>query len=104
MGFKAISVGSLFLNFTKGKIKLVHSTRPLVFIQGSKECARKILEVIGYKDFRLVYAGVVEDMGRSVNPNEVRGVGGIYWKEISHKQLSDVTTGKWMFGCSTNLN
>ena len=43
-------------------------------------------------------------MGNIVNPKEVRGYGGIYWKEIFHKQLSGATTGKWMFGCSTNLN
>ena len=104
MGFKATIVGSLLLDFTKGKIKLLHSTRPLVFIQGSTDYVRKILEVIGDKYFRLICAGVVEDMGRNVNPNEVRGVGGIYWKEISHKQFPGVTTGKWMFGCSTNLN
>ena len=104
MGFKVTNVGSLLMKFTKGKIKLVHSTRPLVFIQVSTDYVKKILEVIGDKYFRLICAGVVEDMGRSVNPNEVRGVGRLYWKEISHKQLSDVTTGKWMFGCSTNLN
>ena len=75
----------------------------LAFIQGSTDYIRKILEVIGDKYFRLIYAGVVEDMGRSVNPNEVRGFGGIYWKEISEKQLLGVTTGKWMFGCNTNM-
>ena len=87
MGFKATSVGSLLLDLTKGKIKSLHSTLPLVFIQGSTDYVRKILEVIGDKHFRLICAGVVEDMGRSVNPNEVRGVGRLYWKEISYKQF-----------------
>ena len=52
----------------------------------------------------LICTGLVEDMGRSVKPNEVRGFGGIYWKEISHKQLLGVTTVKWMLGSITNLN
>ena len=40
----------------------------------------------------------------SVKPKEVRGFGGLYWKETSHKQFSGSTTVKWMFGCSINLN
>ena len=73
--FEATSVGILLLNFTKGKLKLVHSPRPLVFIQGSTDYVRKILKVVGDKYFRLICSGVAEDMGRSVKPDEVRGFG-----------------------------
>ena len=75
MGFKATSVGSLLLDLTKGKIKSLHSTLPLVFIQGSTDYVRKILKVVGDKYFRLICSGVAEDMGRSVKPDEVRGFG-----------------------------
>ena len=57
------------MNFTKVKLKLVHPARLLVFIQGSTDYTRKILEVIGDKYCQLVYAGVVEDMGISVKHN-----------------------------------
>ena len=45
--FEATSVGILLLNFTKGKLKLVHSTQPVFFIQCSTDYVSKILEVIG---------------------------------------------------------
>ena len=91
------------LNSTKGNLKLVKSTGLLVFIQGSTDFIRKILDVIGEKDCRLICAWVVEDMGKSAKPSEARVFGGLYWKEISRRQFSGVTKEKWMFGCSTNL-
>ena len=65
------------MNFTKSKLKLVHSTQTLVFIQGSTDYVRNTMDAVGDKDCQFIWAGVVEDMGRSVNTKEVRGLGDI---------------------------
>ena len=96
-------MGRSLLNFTKGKLKLVQSTQPLIFIQGATDYIRNILEVIRDKYCWLIRAGIVEDIGRSVNPNEVRYFGDIYWKEIPHNKFLGATTGKWMFDCIKNM-
>ena len=66
--FESTRVGSSLTNFTKCKLNLVHSTRTLFFFQGYRDYVRNIWEVVGDKYCWLICAGVVEDMGRSVNP------------------------------------
>ena len=78
--FESTSVGSLFPNLTYCKLNLVHSTQSFFFIQGSTDYVRKILEVVVDKYYWLICAGVVEDMGRSVKPEEVICFECLYWK------------------------
>ena len=52
------------------------------------------MEAVGDRDYGLICAVVIEDMDRRVKVKEVRGFGGLYWKEIFHKQLLGANMGK----------
>ena len=42
------------MNFTKSKLKLVHSTQTLVFIQGSTDYVRNTMDAVGDKDCQFI--------------------------------------------------
>ena len=100
--FESTDLGATLTNMGAAKAKLLNVNKPLVYVQGSKSFVRRILLDLVGKECGLVSAIIpkeVKDKGGS----NLLGLGGLTWKQLSHRQVSGATQGTWMLGTSCNI-
>ena len=84
------------------KAKLLKVNKPLVYVQGSKSFVRRVLLDLVGKECGLVSA-MVQKEAKDKGGDNLLALGGLSWKQMSHRKVSGATQGTWMLGTSCNI-
>ena len=97
--FEATELGKSLLDVGNAKSQVKTVDRPLIFIQGSKGFAGKIIQDIGSHPCGLICAVLPNEAGS----RKMNSFGGLSWRELLHKQVCGATTGSWVVGTNCTI-